>query len=251
MIRWFIWLSALTALAAGALVAAMALGARFGAWDFSFGLAHLREFAPFLLAAAGLGAIGVPLAAWKARGLLALALIGAISAGFGAFTPIKMRALATSNPLLHDVTTDFETPPAIVAGASAPRKNPPDYLGEDPARPEEGTVAEAQRKAFPDIAPLLLEIDLDAAKDAAQAVLQSMRMEILAEGPEGDGGWRYEAVDTSFWYGFKDDFIVRITAQAEGGVRIDVRSKSRVGRSDLGANAQRVRTFLTLMKARA
>jgi uncharacterized protein (DUF1499 family) len=54
---------------------------------------------------------------------------------------------------------------------------------------------------------------------------------------------RIEATDTTFWFGFKDDIVVRITPTA-GGSRIDVRSVSRVGRSDLGTNAKRVRGYL-------
>jgi uncharacterized protein (DUF1499 family) len=59
---------------------------------------------------------------------------------------------------------------------------------------------------------------------------------------------RLEATATSFWYGFTDDMVVRITEAAQG-TRVDVRSKSRVGRSDLGQNARRVRTVLAKLKA--
>jgi uncharacterized protein (DUF1499 family) len=52
-----------------------------------------------------------------------------------------------------------------------------------------------------------------------------------------------EATDTTFWFGFKDDVVVRVRPEGEGS-RIDVRSMSRVGVSDLGANAERVRKFL-------
>ena len=75
---------------------------------------------------------------------------------------------------------------------------------------------------------------------------------MLAEGLAAEVSnkvWRIEAVATTFWYGFKDDFIVRLTPMSDGGTRIDVRSKSRVGLSDLGANAQRVRKFLESLKA--
>ena len=53
---------------------------------------------------------------------------------------------------------------------------------------------------------------------------------------------RVEAVETSFWFGFKDDIVVR-AREAQSGVRIDIRSKSRVGQSDLGVNAKRVSAF--------
>jgi uncharacterized protein (DUF1499 family) len=59
---------------------------------------------------------------------------------------------------------------------------------------------------------------------------------------------RIEATDTSFFYGFKDDLVVRI-AETPDGTRVDVRSKSRVGRSDLGQNAKRIRKFFAELDA--
>jgi uncharacterized protein (DUF1499 family) len=57
-------------------------------------------------------------------------------------------------------------------------------------------------------------------------------------------GGRIEATDTSMWFGFKDDVVVRVLPDPSGGSRVDVRSVSRVGTSDIGANAKRVREFL-------
>ena len=78
-----------------------------------------------------------------------------------------------------------------------------------------------------------------------------MKMEILADEPVGKGSVgdrRIEAVYTSRGFGFKDDFIVRLSSSEDELVRVDVRSKSRVGKSDLGDNAARVREFLGRMK---
>ncbi|MEE4110150.1 MAG: DUF1499 domain-containing protein, partial [Halieaceae bacterium] len=58
---------------------------------------------------------------------------------------------------------------------------------------------------------------------------------------------RIEATDTTFWFGFKDDVVIRIEA-AGSGSRLDMRSKSRVGRSDVGANAERIRRYLQLLR---
>jgi len=72
-----------------------------------------------------------------------------------------------------------------------------------------------------------------------------MGWDVVARAPaEG----RIEAIDTSQWFGFHDDIVVRIRP-AGSGSRIDIRSKSRVGRSDLGANAHRIRTFTSKLKA--
>ncbi|MGI9242300.1 MAG: DUF1499 domain-containing protein, partial [Verrucomicrobiales bacterium] len=56
-------------------------------------------------------------------------------------------------------------------------------------------------------------------------------------------------VYTSRGFAFKDDFIVRLSPLTEGGVQVDVRSKSRVGKSDLGDNAARIREFLKKMRS--
>jgi uncharacterized protein (DUF1499 family) len=68
-----------------------------------------------------------------------------------------------------------------------------------------------------------------------------MGWEIVAAEPASG---RIEATATTFWFGFKDDIVVRVTP-AEGGSRVDVRSVSRVGRSDVGTNAQRIEAYLT------
>jgi uncharacterized protein (DUF1499 family) len=68
-----------------------------------------------------------------------------------------------------------------------------------------------------------------------------MGWEIVAsDAPAG----RIEATDTTTWFGFKDDIIVRVRPEASGGSRVDVRSVSRLGESDVGANAKRVRKYL-------
>jgi uncharacterized protein (DUF1499 family) len=72
------------------------------------------------------------------------------------------------------------------------------------------------------------------------AAAEGMGWEVV--GRDADTG-RIEAVDTTRWFGFKDDIAIRVTP-AGAGSRIDVRSKSRVGRGDLGTNARRIRAYL-------
>ena len=113
--------------------------------------------------------------------------------------------------------------------------NPPEYLG--PA------IAVQQRKAYPDLAPLDLSMPPGDAFTKAIAVARAMGWEIVAQKPaEG----RIEATATTAWFGFKDDIVIRV-AETAGGSRIDVRSKSRVGRSDVGANAARIRAYLAVL----
>lgn len=241
-------------------------GSRFGLWDWSFGLSLIRKVSspetipglpiPPILIAAGLALIGAVAAFVTKHGRTgAFALVSALLAGAALMVPVKMKAAFEANPFIHEVTTDFDNPPAIIAAAGLPRKNPAEYRGADPVpQTTDGlTVADAQRKAFPDIQPVIVAADLETAREAAKAVVADMNMEILAEGPDGDqsgAGWRIEAVSTSAWFGFKDDFIVRLTPR-DGGTRVDLRSKSRVGGSDLGANAARVRDFAKRFSAKA
>lgn len=241
-------------------------GTRLGFWDYGFGLTMIREIsAPKTIAGGvalsplftglGLSLLGAIAGfAMKQRRAAVLAATAVLLAGGAAMIPIKMKQAFEANPFIHEVTTDFDDPPAIVAAAAMPRKNPADYRGADPVpQAADGlTVAEAQRAAFPDIAPIIADADLDASTARAKRVVESMGMAILAEGPADDAagsGWRIEAVATSFWFGFKDDFVVRMTPQPDGKTRVDVRSKSRVGGSDLGANAKRVRDFIKRFNA--
>ena len=71
-----------------------------------------------------------------------------------------------------------------------------------------------------------------------------MGWEIVASDP--DTG-RIEATDTTFWFGYKDDIIIRVTPEQDGAT-VDIRSVSRVGIGDLGANAERIETFLAALK---
>ena len=253
MTRRLIGFVSFAAIALALGIAASGPGARFGLWDYGFGLTLLRQLALPTMIAAALAAVAFLFAALRARPLAPAPLAATILAAAAASVPLQMKAKAEANPFIHDITTDFDNPPAILAAADLPRKNPAAYVGAEPAPRTDPAIstAEAQRQAFPDIAPLELALSVADAATKAKASLAAMKMEILAEGPDGDeagAGWRIEAVSTSQWYGFKDDFIVRLTP-TEGGVRVDVRSKSRVGMSDLGANAARVRAFLALMKA--
>lgn len=236
-----------------ALVLAIALGGlgpayRAGFIDLSQAFSVMKMLTLPTLIAAGVALIAFVGALAAARSHAVLALVAALAAGMAGYAPVKMRALAQANPFIHDITTDFEDPPAIVAAANLPRRNPPAYAGGDMVGETGKSVADSQRVAFPDIKPLTVSADVPATAAKAREVLKSMKMPVLAESRSDNGGLVIEAVFTSLWFGFKDDFIVRL-APAESGTRIDVRSKSRVGGSDLGANAARVRKFLAAMDA--
>jgi uncharacterized protein (DUF1499 family) len=199
----------------------------------AFGL--LRWGAWTGLAALGLALIG----AWITRpGMrrhgFALTLAGIVigAAAFG--VPFAMLRSATRAPPIHDITTDTSNPPRFVAvlplRKSSP--NPVEYQGE--------SVSRQQRAAYPEIQPAMIGEPPDVAFERALSAAGDLGWQIVATVP--DEG-RIEATDTTTWFGFKDDIVVRIST-ADGGSRIDVRSVSRLGKGDLGKNAARVRAYL-------
>ena len=105
-------------------------------------------------------------------------------------------------------------------------------------------IAEQQRAAYPDIGPVTLPAPPDAAFNRALATVERLGWEVL--GSDAAAG-RIEASDRTFWFGFTDDVVIRIADAVDGGSRVDVRSLSRVGVGDLGANADRVRAFLAAL----
>jgi uncharacterized protein (DUF1499 family) len=138
-------------------------------------------------------------------------------------------------PKIHDITTDTEDPPVFVS-VLALRKDAPNstiYGG-----PE---IAAQQHAAYPDVRPLVSDIPPAQAYERARSAARKMCWTIVDEN-QAEG--RIEATATTRWFGFKDDVIIRIAPAAGNGSRVDVRSVSRVGLSDVGTNARRIRAFL-------
>lgn len=142
------------------------------------------------------------------------------------------------SPPIHDITTDTLNPPQFVdilpLRAGAP--NPPEYAGSE--------AAEQQLKAYPEIVPLELDVTPAEAMALAESAARAMEWELITVA-SGEG--RLEAVATTAWFGFKDDVVVRIVESGDGSL-VDVRSKSRLGLSDVGTNARRIRRFMAQMQ---
>jgi uncharacterized protein (DUF1499 family) len=227
------------ALAAAVLLLVAGPGTRFGWWEFGTGFLLMRVafFGGAAAAVLSLVLLVVPRTRRAAPSVLVAALlIGSVVA----WVPWNGLQTVRSLPFIHDITTDTEDPPQFVAvlplRADAP--NPPDYAGEE--------VAAQQREAYPDIQPVLLPLPVEQAFALALEAAQAQGWEIVAAVPE-DG--RIEATATTFWFGFKDDVVIRVTAAGDGS-RVDIRSKSRVGRSDVGANAERIRAYSSELERR-
>jgi uncharacterized protein (DUF1499 family) len=142
-------------------------------------------------------------------------------------------------PPIHDITTDTQEPPEYIAVLPL-RANSPNttvYGGAE--------IASQQREAYPDLQPAILNVPPPRAFDRALATVREMGWELVsADAAAG----RIEATDTTFWFGFKDDIVIRVRP-ADGGSRVDVRSLSRVGRGDAGTNAKRIRAYLDALRA--
>ena len=225
------------AVVAGLLFALSGPGVRAGLWPFPTGFLLLR-YGAFAGVAAALAAL-VQLASARLRGghlslLIAALIVGAASA----VVPWLWLQRARSAPPIHDVTTDPSDPPPFVAvlplRAEAP--NPAAYGGAD--------VAAAQARGYPDIRPVELASAPAAALAQARAAAAAMGWTIVVV---DTAAGRLEATATTGWFGFKDDIVVRVRPAA-GGSRVDVRSVSRVGGSDVGTNARRIRAFVARLR---
>ena len=227
------FITALAALLAG-------LGTRWGWWEYSAGFLILRCAVWGGLAAAVVSVYAIAVA-WRHRWRRAIVfgihglIIGALVFG----VPWYLITEGGKLPPIHDVTTDTADPPAFVAVLPL-RKDAPNtaqYGG-----PE---LAAQQKKGYPELAPALLPMPPRAAYELALDVARRSGWEIVAAMPDDN---RIEATATTVWFGFKDDIVIRIRP-ADRGSRVDVRSVSRVGRSDLGANARRIREFVRQLTA--
>ncbi|HEB91654.1 MAG TPA: DUF1499 domain-containing protein [Deltaproteobacteria bacterium] len=164
-------------------------------------------------------------------------LVG-LASGLGLLI-LVLAAAATGGdaPPINDITTDLENPPAF-----RPASVVPDYRDRDMSYPIDFVAI--VREAYPDLSPLHLDTPPEEGFDRAIAAAESLGWEIVARAPS-DGV--FDAQDVSAVFRFVDDITVRVVPE-DGGSRIDIRSKSRDGKSDLGANAARIRRFLDALR---
>jgi uncharacterized protein (DUF1499 family) len=210
-------------------------GTRMGMWPWQMGLGMVK-WAFYVGAGAGVSAIALLVVAlvprlraraWMPVAALVLSIVAVAP-------PLMILASAKSVPRIHDITTDMADPPAFVALMEERKKAPNGfaYGGE--------AVAAEQRKGYPELKPVVLKQPPREAVQRAIDAARAMGWEVVAS--DAAAG-RIEATDTTAWFGFKDDIVIRVRPEGDGS-RVDVRSVSRVGLSDLGANAKRIRAFL-------
>jgi len=228
---------ATTALALGLLCAAGALLAgplyRIGVLPLGGGIGTVRWAATGALVGAALGLIALLTGGPRGRASAALVLNLLVAA-----PPLWMYRQVQTLPRIHDISTDTADPPAFVAvlPLRAGARNPVDW------KPE---TAAPQKAGYPDLAPLVLPVPPALAMARAERAARAMGWAIVAVQAEQG---RLEATDTTRLFGFQDDVVIRVRPQGSGSV-VDVRSLSRVGGSDFGTNAKRVREVLRRISA--
>ncbi|NOX50955.1 MAG: DUF1499 domain-containing protein [Gammaproteobacteria bacterium] len=232
------------ALLIGAIVAVVALplgavGTKLGIWSFMGGFALLAVGVVLATMVFFLGIIAVVYAnskkmlAERKSALIGVALSAVVLALMG-----NQFMLAVSVPPIHNISTDTINPPQfdkIVALREASGANSLAY--------DADKLAPLQQQAYPYVKPLISSVSQTQMLTKVVSALQNMGLEIV-DNNTSEG--RVEATATTFWFGFKDDVVVRVRAESSGSV-VDVRSVSRVGESDMGKNAQRISELLAAL----
>jgi uncharacterized protein (DUF1499 family) len=236
---WLTGLAVFLAVLSGLGAVAAGLGTRWGIWNFRTGLTIFRWSAYGGAGTVAVAAIAIlsllRIASWRS---FLWALIGLITGAILVTVSWNWEQIAKSVPPIHDITTDTTNPPKFVAIVPLREKNwnSLEYGGP--------SLAKMQHSAYPDLVPLLLAAPPDQTFDRALSVAKRMGW-IIVDANKAEG--RIEAVATTFWFGFKDDIVIRIE-KTDSKSRVDIRSVSRVGVSDLGTNASRIREFLREME---
>ena len=228
------WIALACAIACAVAALAAGPGYRMQLWSLSEGFTLLRwaTFGAIAGAVVALLALGLTWLARVPRGRV-IAAAALLLNLLVATPPLVLYRQAQSLPKIHDISTDTADPPAFVAVLPLRQgaRNPVEYRADTAAQ---------QRIGYPDIAPLQLAVPPAEAFARAERAARAMGWQIVAVEPSA---LRIEATATTLLFGFKDDVVIRIRPHGEGSL-VDMRSLSRIGGSDVGANAKRIRSFL-------
>jgi|TARA_B110000305_G_scaffold221908_1_gene265075 uncharacterized protein (DUF1499 family) len=245
--------SLLLGLGLGVLTLASAAGIWLGFWDFRRGFSLLGTanqygqwlaWACLLLAAATLIASQL-LKVKNAGKFVSLAAVGALVAWVAYLIPESFRPGEGVNyPPIHDISTNRINPPEFVAIAPlrADAPNTLVYGASNNMTPEQ--LIEQTDEAYPDLVTQLYSESVNEVFEKALAAVDDLGWELVAQ--DASAG-RIEATDTTFWFRFKDDVVIKIDQQGSE-TAVDVRSVSRVGTGDVGANAIRMRKLFALLE---
>jgi uncharacterized protein (DUF1499 family) len=228
------------------------LGFRMNLWEYRTGFTILRTMVPYTIYIAGICiafaiALGILGKKWNAQNtnvLVGLAIIGTIVAGLTWIVPqTYLEPGGDPYPSIHDISTDTINPPRFVAimPLRVDADNGVEYGVSRDMNPE--LLIKLTQEAYPDIQPVILDISPDTAFNRVMTAVETMGWEVVNTSKTFG---RIEATDTTFWFKFKDDIVIRLRPE-DAGIRIDARSVSRVGKGDVGINAKRLRRFFEIL----
>ena len=204
------------------------LTVRSGAWQQGLMLYTLSCLGAALLLTLSIVLLLLPrFARWR-KGIAGRALIALP----GTLLLLSVLASRGDYPPIHDITTDTRDLPLFTAAEQ--RRGP----GANTLEIDADAIA-LQQKAYPDLQTMLSEMTIDQAFDRALQVAADMGWDIYHQ--DRNAGV-IEAVDTTAIMAFQDDVVIRVRSNARGTL-LDLRSVSRVGIGDIGANAKRIRAF--------
>jgi uncharacterized protein (DUF1499 family) len=212
-----------------------ALGTRVGLWRPGTGLAVFGIGTIVVLSCGLIGAIILIVRRNRDPARSNAAELATVAAVFLLLVLFPFVRSGLTTPPIHQVSTDLVDPPSFraILGIRGPDANP---VVLDP------DMVAAQIEHYPWIRTLVVPRGADASYETAlQVIEEHMVLEVVNADPIQR---IIEATDTSFWFGFKDDMVVRVRF-GEDGTQLDVRSISRYGGGDLGVNADRVGEFFT------
>lgn len=225
---------------------ATCLGVRLGFFHYTVGV-------QFLYWCVGAGLFGLVTGiAWLAIALIGnisgaprYGLVGLVGSAIVIFFPLQAAWKHHSLPPIHDISTDVEYPPRFRALVELRQgaENPSEFEGRQRITYEgkRYSSAAAQRKFYTDVHPYRVLVKPDKLFARAVDAANAMGWTVVAQDPVTG---RIEATDTTFFFGFTDDIAIRIRPAGTLGSTLDIRSKSRVGKSDLGRNAERIRSYV-------
>lgn len=256
-----------------------ALGTKFGLWPWQVGLGQMTiGIGPVIaMLAIGIAIVAQIIAVIKAPRFqpFILGFIAFIIAALCMMRLVAMGGQAGALPPLHDIQTDWSAPiqfsETLMAAREAQGETNPvldapivaDYAeGNWPGTPGR-LVSELQEEAenkesgkgtvYPKMQTVYFSAPPAAVASVAERIMKKKGWKIVSAAPESadaSAEIQVEATATSGWFGFKDDIAVRIRP-VEGATALDIRSTSRVGLSDLGANSSRVYGLMVEMEDRA
>jgi uncharacterized protein (DUF1499 family) len=238
------------AVLSGLMLALAPLGWRLRLWHFRSSFWYVMEPAFFIAIGAAVVSL-IALVWWRRMGGSgrAMALAGLVVSAILVYWPLQFYAKIavlpiinnTPLPLIHDITTDVQDPPAFAATLDARKQED----GSNAVAYGGANIAQQQQTAYPDIVPAKTALGPDEAFKRALTTAQGMSgWTIVKSDPAAR---TIEGSQSTMFMGFTDDFVIRVSADGPGS-RIDMRSESRQGRSDFGVNAKRIRAYLDALK---